>query len=117
MTLFVERVSRQNFIRRNLSRRSVACASDASGACVDACHYRWKLAWSGDAFPPQGSNGMPIHTVRPVASVRGHQGGRFYVNEHGAMFTPVDAGDGNGIDYIYCGQIDSSAWFPEPNVG
>ena len=54
--------------------------------------------------------------VQPVASVRGHQGGRFYVNEHGAMFTPVGAGDGNGIDYIYCGQIDSSAWFPEPMV-
>ena len=54
--------------------------------------------------------------VQPVAGIRGHKGGRFYVNEHGAMFTPVDAGDGNGIDYIYCGQIDQSAWFPEPSV-
>jgi hypothetical protein len=49
-----------------------------------------------------------------ISAVKGHQGGRFYVNEHGAMFTPVDGGDGNGIDYVYCGQIDRSAWFPEP---
>lgn len=55
--------------------------------------------------------------VRPVASVRGHQGGRFYVNEHGAMFSPVQAGDGDGLDYIYCGEIDRNAWFPEPPVG
>ena len=54
--------------------------------------------------------------VRPVADVRGHQGGRFDVNEHGAMFTPVGAGDGNGLDYIYCGQIDRAAWFPEPQL-
>lgn len=54
--------------------------------------------------------------VRPIASIRGHQGGRFYVNEHGAMFTPVGAGDGDGIDYIYCGKIDRDAWFPEPPV-
>lgn len=56
------------------------------------------------------------HAVRPIANIRGHQGGRFYVNEHGVMFTPVDAGDGNGLDYIYCGQIDRSAWFAEPPV-
>ena len=54
------------------------------------------------------------HAVQPVAALRGHQGGRFYVNEHGAMFTPVTAGDGNGLDYLYCGQIAPDAWFPEP---
>jgi hypothetical protein len=59
---------------------------------------------------------LVARAVQPVASVRGHQGGGFYVNEYGAIFTPVDAGDGNGLDYVYCGQIDSSAWFPEPNV-
>ena len=52
--------------------------------------------------------------VRPVAGIRDHRGGRFYVNEHGAMFSPIDAGDGNGLDYIYCGQIDLDIWFPEP---
>lgn len=64
-----------------------------------------------------GDKAAVARAVRPVASVRGHQGGRFYVNEHGAMFTPVGAGDGNGLDYIYCGQIDRAAWFPEPPVG
>lgn len=55
--------------------------------------------------------------VGPIASIREHQGGRFYVNEHGAIFTPVGAGDGDGIDYIYCGQIGAPAWLPEPNAG
>lgn len=54
--------------------------------------------------------------LSPVYDVRGHQGGRFYVNEHGAIFTPVGANDGNGNDYIYCGTIDREAWFPEPPV-
>lgn len=62
------------------------------------------------------NNAAVARAVRPVAAVRGHQGGRFYVNEHGAMFTPVAAGDGNGLDYKYCGQIDYSAWFPVPPV-
>ncbi|HWQ28340.1 MAG TPA: hypothetical protein VNN12_04900 [Dehalococcoidia bacterium] len=51
-----------------------------------------------------------------VARVKGYIGGRFYVNEHGAMFAPVTAGDGNGVDYVFCGQIDLGAWFPEPSV-
>jgi hypothetical protein len=54
--------------------------------------------------------------TKPVADLRGHQGGRFYVNEHGAIFTPVSAGDGNGLDYLYCGQIDRNSWFPEPKA-
>lgn len=60
--------------------------------------------------------GLVTRAVRPIADIRGHQGGRFYVNEHGAMFTPVDRGDGNGLNYIYAGQIDPAAWFPEPPV-
>jgi hypothetical protein len=63
-----------------------------------------------------GDKAAVERAVRPIASVRGHQGGRFYVNEHGAMFTPVESGDGNGLDYIYCGDIERSAWFPEPLV-
>ncbi len=53
-------------------------------------------------------------TVDAIYKIRGSQGGRFYVNEHKAIFTPVDKGDGNGLDYIYCGQVDTLAWFPEP---
>ena len=52
----------------------------------------------------------------PISNVRGHQGGRFYVNEHGAIFTPVDGEDGNGIDYVYCGQVNPVAWSPEPRL-
>jgi alkanesulfonate monooxygenase SsuD/methylene tetrahydromethanopterin reductase-like flavin-dependent oxidoreductase (luciferase family) len=47
-------VPRQNLICHNLSRRSIACAPDASGAPVDACRYRGNLAWSCDASPLQG---------------------------------------------------------------
>jgi hypothetical protein len=54
--------------------------------------------------------------VRPIAAIRGHQGGRFYVNEHAAIFTPISGGDGDGLQYTYCGQIDRTAWFPEPLI-
>lgn len=56
------------------------------------------------------------HAAAPIMKIRNQQGGRFYVNEAGAMFTPVASGDGNGIDYKYCGQIDPQNWFPEPPV-
>ena len=51
----------------------------------------------------------------PVKKLRGHQGGRFYVNEHGAMFTPTSENSGE-IKYIYCGRIDLDCWFPEPGI-
>jgi hypothetical protein len=54
--------------------------------------------------------------VRQIAAVKGHRGGRFYLNEHGAIFAPMGAGDGNGLDYIYCGQVDLKSWYPEPSV-
>ena len=63
-----------------------------------------------------GDKARLAHVVRPVAALRGHQGGRFYVNEHGAAFTPVEAGDGDGIEFLYCGQIDLDAWFPMPHL-
>jgi hypothetical protein len=63
-----------------------------------------------------GDRALLERALRPIATIRGHEGGKFYVNEHGAMFTPQHAGDGNGLDYIYCGQIDRSAWFPEPPI-
>jgi hypothetical protein len=63
-----------------------------------------------------GNAAAVSRAVQPIAAIRSHRGGRFYVNEHGAIFTPVDAGDGNGLDYIYCGQVDRTAWFPEPTT-
>ena len=60
---------------------------------------------------------MPRETVRdvinPILKVKGHKGGRFYVNEHRAIFTPR-TNDANELDCIYCGQLDLKKWFPEP---
>lgn len=63
-----------------------------------------------------GDKSAVARAARPVSALRGHQGGRFYVNEHGAIFTPVAAGEGNGLDYKYCGQVEFGAWFPQPPV-
>lgn len=54
-------------------------------------------------------------TVRLIRDQRGHPGGRFYVNEHCAIFTPISKDD--GLNYIYCGQLDLTKWFPEPQLG
>jgi hypothetical protein len=54
--------------------------------------------------------------AEPIYSIKKEQGGRFYVNEHGAIFTPLRATNENGIDYVFCGIIDKQAWFPEPPV-
>jgi len=54
-------------------------------------------------------------TARKVSAIRSQSGGRFYVNEHAAMFTPVSASSG-GIDYIYCGNLEMEKWFPEPRI-
>lgn len=45
-------------------------------------------------------------TIRPIFDINGHFGGRFYVNEHGVIFTPLTSGDGDEIDYFYCGQVN-----------
>ena len=54
-------------------------------------------------------------TARKISAIRSHTGGRFYVNEHGAMFTPVTEA-GAGISYIFCGQLEMDKWFPEPRA-
>ena len=53
--------------------------------------------------------------ARKIRSIRGALGGRFYVNEYRAMFTPVSkAGD---LQYIYVGQLEETdPWFPKPDV-
>ena len=60
--------------------------------------------------------GRAARAAAAVSRLRGYPGGRFYVNEYGAMFTPIDRGDGDGLDYIYCGQIDRNNWFDEPRT-
>ncbi len=49
-----------------------------------------------------------------ISSVKGHAGGRFYVNEHLNAFAPL--GDGQDLKYIYCGKIDLGMWFPKPHI-
>jgi hypothetical protein len=49
-----------------------------------------------------------------IRSVRGFQSGRFYVNEFRAMFTPIQ--EGQDWRYVYVGQLDLAAWFPEPHA-
>lgn len=51
-----------------------------------------------------------------IASVKGHQGGRFYINEYQHLFAPVSGVD--GLEYVYIGQLDSlDDWFPKPHSG
>ena len=57
--------------------------------------------------------GLVAKAVDPIRRIRDHAGGRFFVNEHGAMFTPT-RGERGGVDYTYCGVLDPKAWFPDP---
>jgi hypothetical protein len=49
---------------------------------------------------------------RLLSAFKGNGGGRFYVNEFGAVFSPVNGED--GWNHVYFGQIDLGSWFPEP---
>lgn len=50
-----------------------------------------------------------------IRAIRGFTGGRFYVNEFGSMFTPIQ--EGWETNYIYVGQLDLGKWFPAPHSG
>lgn len=52
------------------------------------------------------------YLVSILGRVRNHKSGRFYVNEHRLMFTPVEVRWGEWED-IYVGRIDYSRWFPK----
>jgi hypothetical protein len=49
-----------------------------------------------------------------IRSVKGYPGGRFYVNEFRTVFAPIE--EGREWRYVYVGQIDLAAWFPEPHA-
>ena len=63
-----------------------------------------------------GSKPQAASAAATIGKLRGYSGGRFYVNEHGAIFTPIDKGDGNGLSYFYCGQVDMDKWFKAPRT-
>jgi len=46
-----------------------------------------------------------------ICKYKGQAGGRFYVNEYGLIFSPVQ--EGYDWRYIYIGELDLSKWFPE----
>ena len=50
-----------------------------------------------------------------IRALRGVDGGRFYVNEFGSIFTPCETTA--GWEYLYGGKIDLNLWFPPPATG
>ena len=52
--------------------------------------------------------------AKNVLSIKGFEGGRFYVNEFGCMFAPVQ--EGFVTKYKYIGKIDFERWFPKPEI-
>lgn len=54
-------------------------------------------------------------TAQKIRLVRDEAGGRFYVNEWRAIFTPVTKK--GEIRYVYVGQLEESdPWFPKPQI-
>jgi hypothetical protein len=52
-------------------------------------------------------------TSARVAAVKGHGGGRFYINESSELFGPVVADD--FARFLYIGHLEESAWFDPPD--
>lgn len=67
--------------------------------------------WLSDDVPPQRASEL----ARRIALIKGNGGGRFYINEACEMFAPLTAAEG-GVDYVYFGPLEDSAWFPAPDV-
>ena len=61
-----------------------------------------------------GNKGAIEDNLGIVRDMKGIKGGRFYVNEHYAIFAPKIHDAEDGLNYIYCGQINMDGWFPEP---
>ncbi|HXD30641.1 MAG TPA: hypothetical protein VN643_05975 [Pyrinomonadaceae bacterium] len=56
--------------------------------------------------------GAAEQIARLLSAFKGSGGGRFYVNEFCSVFSRINGTD--GWQYIYIGQIDLNAWFPDP---
>lgn len=52
--------------------------------------------------------------ARMLAAFKGPGGGRFYVNEFGSVFSPIN--ESEGLRYVYFGQIDLDSWYPDPMI-
>jgi hypothetical protein len=58
---------------------------------------------------------VALQIARLLYAMKGAGGGRIYVNEFGAVFSPITEED--GLRYVYFGQIDLNSWFPDPVEG
>lgn len=45
---------------------------------------------------------------------KGYSGGRFYVNEFGNAFAPIEGRD--GLEYVFLQKIDFACWFPKAEM-
>ena len=54
------------------------------------------------------------NNISKIVKIKGDRGGRFYVNEHLAIFTPKGTDD--GLRFVYCGQLDLDGWYSEPST-
>jgi len=52
--------------------------------------------------------------AEPIRNLKGHSGGKFYVNEFGCIFTPISSN--YGVEYFYAGQIEFSTWFKKTHA-
>jgi hypothetical protein len=50
--------------------------------------------------------------ARMLSAFKGPGGGRFYVNEFGSVFSPIN--EEEGMRYVYFGQIALESWFSDP---
>lgn len=52
--------------------------------------------------------------AQELGKYKGYEGGRFYVNEFGTVFTPKMGP--YGMEYVYLQKIDLANWFPKPEM-
>jgi hypothetical protein len=67
--------------------------------------------WLSDDVGPRPANEL----ARRLAANKGNSGGRFYINEACEMFAPLGGAEG-GVEYVYLGPLEDSAWFDAPDV-
>jgi hypothetical protein len=68
-----------------------------------------KEIWLGDSI---GASAAEAFALR-VRRIKGHQGGRFYINEWREIFAPREGA--TGWEYIYIGHLElDEPWFPKP---
>jgi hypothetical protein len=84
-------------------------------ATGDDIYYRtWPRPNVEKRVKLSAKRGKPValQIARLLYAMKGAGGGRIYVNEFGAVFSPITEED--TLRYVYFGQIDPSSWFPDP---